>query len=413
MNDKEKRILSLFKEYAFKVIKEPTGKCKYHFVEPGLAYHNTLWDWDSYYSLLALNDLCDLLKDDKDFDYKKYKELVAIAAKGNVLNFLDFQEDNGFVPIMIRVDVDNDTYASYQNVGNANKGYLVKSCLLAAKLNNDYSFIDVEKLEKYFKFLKTNQYDEKSGLYVYKTDIMIGIDNNPTVFGRPSSSTAEIMFNSAMVDEFKSMIEILKQKGLDFSYYRKEKEDLIKKINEEMYDKKDCLFYSQDVNVNTNVTKDFNHGLPVFWKTMPLKIETFACYAPLMYGFVDKKIAMKVIERLDQDGINSKYGIRSLSKYEKMYDLTPSGNPSNWLGAIWGISNYVGFMAYYKYQEYDKAIGLYNKVLNLYNNSIKQDGSLYESYNPETGKGILHKMFFSWNMLIVNMIKIVKQLGKK
>ena len=69
LNKKEKILFELLKKYAFNVISAPKGKLKHSFVEPGLAYHNTLWDWDSYWSIYSLNDIEELLKNDKDFDY--------------------------------------------------------------------------------------------------------------------------------------------------------------------------------------------------------------------------------------------------------------------------------------------------------------------------------------------------------
>ena len=43
------------------------------------------------------------------------------------------------------------------------------------------------------------------------------------------------------------------------------------------------------------------------------------------------------------------YGIRSLSRLEKMYDLRASNNPSNWLGPVWGMTNYLVFRGLVKY----------------------------------------------------------------
>lgn len=403
MNKKEKILFELLKKYAFNVISAPKGKLKHSFVEPGLAYHNTLWDWDSYWSIYSLNDIVELLKNDKDFDYSYYRKLVNEAAKGDVLNFIDFMESDGFTPIMLRCDVINDTYCSKENVKNSLKGYLIKSALLACKLNNDYSFIDVNKLCLYLKYLKENQFDKKTGLFYYISDIMIGVDNNPTVFGRLYSSSADILFNSTMVDEYNSLIEIMKMKNLDYSFYEKEKNNLINSIYTHAFDKKDNIFYSQDINVKNNETEVFNKGLKPFWNSIPLKIEFFGCYAPYAFNFANKSDVKKAFKHLKNGGLLSKYGVRSLSKYEKMYNLEPSGNPSNWLGAIWGVSSYFIFKAYLNYGYKNKAKQIYKKTLNTYYKGILENGSMSESYNPENGKGILHTMFFSFNMLIASM----------
>ena len=105
MNKKEKLVFDLLKKHAFKVIASPSGKVKYSFVEPGIAYHNTLWDWDSYWSIFALNDTLEILKNDKDFDYQYYRKLVNEGAKGDVLNFYDYMEE---------VDYYNDVYDDFR-----------------------------------------------------------------------------------------------------------------------------------------------------------------------------------------------------------------------------------------------------------------------------------------------------------
>lgn len=403
MNKKEKLVFDLLKKHAFKVIASPSGKVKYSFVEPGIAYHNTLWDWDSYWSIFALNDTLEILKNDKDFDYQYYRKLVNEGAKGDVLNFYDYMEDDGFTPIMIRVDVNNDTYCSKENVKNSHKGYLIKASLLAAKLNDDFSFIDVNKLFLYLKYLKENQFDQKTGLFYYVSDIMIGVDNNPTVFGRLENSSADILLNATMVDEYNCLIEILKNLKMDYKFYEEEKNKLIQAIFTNCYDLATNIFYSQDINVKNNETEIFHKGLKPFWNCLPLKIEFFGCYSPLTFNLVDKEVAKKSLKHLKKGGLISKYGVRTLSKYEKMYNLTPSGNPSNWLGAIWGISSYFIFKAYLNYGYTFHAKKIYKKTLNTYYNGILKNGSMSESYNPENGEGILHTMFFSFNMLISSM----------
>lgn len=405
----ERIVLNLMKQYAFGVIQPPKYKLKHYSVEPGLAYSNTLWDWDSYWAVYALSDICELLKGDADFDYEGTKNLIKLASKGDVLNFLDFQEEDGFVPIMLRADYENDTYAVRPNVNNANKAFLCKSALLAAKINEDFSWIETDKLIKYMDYMRRNQYDELSGLYFWRCDVMIGGDNNPTVFGRPENSSADIFLNSFMVDEYDSLIKIIKAQGGDAARFEAERDKLVNAIMRECWDEKDGLFYSQDLLSKTNETEIFNKGLGVFWRTMPLKVEFWGCYLPLMIGFATEKQAERMFSRLSSGGITCPYGIRSLSKYEKMYSLQPSGNPSNWLGAVWTICNFAVFDGYLKYGRKAEAEDLYGKTLKMLADSIKKDGSMSESYNPETGEGILHRMFFSWNMLVASMMKKMKE----
>lgn len=127
----EQTVLDCLKDTAFQPVQPPKFKLKYASVEPGLAYSNTLWDWDSYWYTYALKDVCELLRGDETFDFAQKSRLVSEAAKGNVLNFLDFQEEDGFVPIMLRADHENDTYAVRPDVMNTHKPFLCQSAKMA------------------------------------------------------------------------------------------------------------------------------------------------------------------------------------------------------------------------------------------------------------------------------------------
>ncbi len=408
-SDDERLILDLLKKYAFGVVQPPKHKLKYHSVEPGLAYSNTLWDWDSYWAVVALSDTVELLKFDGDFDYGYYRKLINEASKGNVLNFLDYQEEDGFVPIMIRADVENDDYCLRPNVLNAHKPFLCKASLLASDLNGDVSWLDLSKLCRLMDYYRANQFDEKSGLYFWRSDVMIGVDNNPTVFGRPQDSSADIFINSYMVSEYDALIELHKRQGKDASEYLKERNDLVNSINGLMWDEREKLYFSQDILVKTNETEIFNKGLGAFWKTLPIKIEFFCCYLPLTCGIVSKERASEVVKRLKSGQILCDFGVRTLAKDERQYNLTPSGNPSNWLGAVWTIANYEIYQGLVKNGYTEDARDIYSKTVKMLAEGIKRDGSMCESYHPDTGEGILHRMFFSWNVLISSMMKNEKE----
>ena len=47
--------------------------------------------------------------------------------------------------------------------------------------------------------------------------------------------------------------------------------------------------------------------------------------------------------------LGAPFGIRSLSKMEKMYGTYASSNPSNWDGPVWGVSNYIVFRGLVRY----------------------------------------------------------------
>lgn len=406
----EQTVLDCLKDTAFQPVQPPKFKLKYASVEPGLAYSNTLWDWDSYWYTYALKDVCELLRGDETFDFAQKSRLVSEAAKGNVLNFLDFQEEDGFVPIMLRADHENDTYAVRPDVMNTHKPFLCQSAKMAGELCGDLSWLPVEKLALYLGYYRKNQFDERSGLYFWRDDIMIGGDNNPTVFGRPRNSAADLYLNCFLYAEYRAFAEILRWKGEDARLPEEEGNRLLESIRREMWDEGTGLYYSQDLLVHTYKTEIFHRGLPAFWKSMPLKIKTWGCYLPLLCHIATPQQAQRMVREYFQSALCSDYGIRTVAKDEKMYDLTPSGNPSNWLGAIWTVSNYALFRGFLDYGFAEEALTIKNQTLAYLARDIETHGGMSESYHPDTGEGILHHNFFSWNCLAASMIRESKNI---
>lgn len=107
---------------------------------------------------------------------------------------------------------------------------------------------------------------------------------------------------------------------------------------------------------------------------------------------------------LDKRTFNAAYGVRTLSKLEKMYSVRASNNPSNWLGPIWGISNYMVFGGLVKYGFEKEAKALAGNTILLFAKDYRENGALHEYYEPDTGEPVMNKGFQNWNYLVLNMI---------
>ena len=83
------------------------------------------------------------------------------------------------------------------------------------------------------------------------------------------------------------------------------------------------------------------------------------------------------------------YGVRTMSKLEAMYSLDASGNPSNWLGPVWGISNYMVFRGLVRYGYEDEAAALVEKTVELFGRDLEP---------------IINPGFQNWNWLVLNMM---------
>jgi putative isomerase len=124
-------------------------------------------------------------------------------------------------------------------------------------------------------------------------------------------------------------------------------------------------------------------------------------------GIATKEQAERMVAEnyKNEKTFNSPYGVRTLSKLEKMYRIIKSDNPSCWLGPIWGISNYMTFVGLCNYGFNAEARELARKTVRLLGEDLKRCGEFHEYYHPDTGEGINNPGFQNWNLLVVDMME--------
>lgn len=408
MKIKKTQLYKYIDEQVDQVFKEPRGFIHYPFIDPGSVYEGNVWDWDTYWSVYGLIGYAKHKKD------RIFDEKLARYAKGNVYNFLEHQLEDGYIPMMIEVADWPKPYLNLKHeegiMMNMHKPFLCQQIELISEFTNDYDWIrdSFYQLKKYFAYYKKTYYFEHCGLYVWCDDIMIGMDNDPASFGRPKFSTANIFLNSFMVMELQAMIKIMTALGCttkEIDFYEGEVAKLIEAVQEECWDKRDAFFYSVDVDIKTRKFDWFHEGLGVFWKTLPIKIRTWSGFLPMLAGFATKAQAESLLEHAkDSTTFCSPYGIASLAKDEKMFDLSVTNNPSNWLGPIWLVVNYVVFKGMMNYGQFDEAKDLCERTLLLLESDIMKTGSMHEYYNPFSGEPIMNGGFLNWNILALNMM---------
>ena len=136
---------------------------------------------------------------------------------------------------------------------------------------------------------------------------------------------------------------------------------------------------------------------------MPLKIRFWACFLPLYVGVCNEEQANRLCEHLHDPDVMATYGVRTLARNEKMYNLEKSNNPSNWLGAIWTIANYLVYKGLLRYNKTELAEELRNKTVFLLQKNLEKHGEMFESYHPDTGEPNLFPGFLSWNLLAIEL----------
>lgn len=401
----------------FKDMYRPAGNSlKYPFITPGSTqYADVLWDWDSWLANIALRQII------TDLGVKKDEEEVREYERGCILNFLSGTDIDGWIPIMIDRHSDLTTLKP-QNIfeENMHKPCLAQHAAFLTKENSGNAEWLRDMFHKMQFFINgyVNRYKHKAtGLYFWQNDVMIGVDNDPSTYYRPDRSSASIYLNCMMYKELLATVYLAKQLKLDevARQYQKNADELKEAIQKNCWDERDGFFYSVDLNLKQVNTEKwaYHGGAPRTWDGIIQRIGVWSGFLAMWAGIATPEQAKRMVEEhyRNTKTFNAPYGVRTLSKMEKMYTLKASGNPSSWLGPIWGISNYMTWSGLVKYGFKEDAKELATKTITLFGKDFERSGTLHEYYQPENGEPILNPGFQNWNYLVLNMLNWMD--GKK
>jgi putative isomerase len=393
---------NLFENYPG-MLREAGGNMPYPFLTPGSdQYADVLWDWDSWLTNVALRQIV-LEADDKDVSVK-----LQPYEQGCVLNFLNHGGMDGWIPIVVNrsgeVERPQNPFRT-----NMHKPVLAQHAAFITRLNGG----DAEWLREKFYFLLTflnnyrNHHRHSTGLYFWQSDLMIGVDNDPCTYFRPPRSSGSIYLNCLMFKELEAAAYLATCLRLD-EVTRELQADaraVQAAVLEHCWDERDGFFYSVDLNLLPAETTGLHAGQPRSWDCLIQRIGVWSGFLALWSGIATQEQADRVLDHYrNTNSFHAPYGVRTLARYEKMYSIRASGNPSSWLGPIWGVSNYLTFRGLLRYGFDEEARDLAEKTVRLFGRDVERFGALHEYYQPENGEPILNRGFQNWNYLVMNMI---------
>lgn len=400
------KYIDLIKNYSkdsyFKLTREPMERLKYPFIVPGSVYKYQLWDWDSWLTDIAIRQIISDNSGNGEADFYE-------CEKGCILNFLDHTDADGKMPIMIDGRGEPLFIRESQN---AHKPCLAQHmAFILQQTGNDISWVSdrLHKLDAYIDWYDRTSKHTPTGLYYFLDDTAIGVDNDPTIFFRPNGCTASVYLNALMYKELRAMAYIAKIAGDEAKAdaYSVKADELKDAINEHLYDEKCGMYFSADLNLVPIDPNRFLHsGKPRHWDCLIMRIDSWVGFMALWAGIASPERAKRVIKEnmLNESTFLGEYGIRSLSRLEKMHANWQSGNPSCWLGPMWGVANYMCFRALISYGYIDEARALAETLITVFGKDIESCGEMHEYYHCDSGEGIHGQGFQSWNLLINNMI---------
>lgn len=400
----------LIRDYAYKnykdMTRQPEGIINHPFIVPGSqTYHNCLWDWDSWLTNIAIRQI---IKDTGEGnDYYEYE-------KGCILNFLEHTDEGGGMPIVIQPHACTpDSEHVYST--NMHKPCIAQHLAFVLKENGNDTAWMADKFDRLEKFIDVyfKNYRHKTGLYFWQDDLAIGVDNDPCTFYRPKKSSASIYLNCLMYKELEAMAYISDVLGFadKKKLYENAASELKSAIRTHCYDERDGFYYSVDLNILPVDEKSSLHkGDPRNWECLIQRIDVWSGMLAMWAGIATEEEAKRMVAHLtDERTFWAPYGVRTLSKLEKMYAIKATGNPSCWLGPVWGISNYMVFSALVKYGFDKEATELATRTIELFGRDIEACGELHEYYNPDSGEPVINPGFQNWNFLSLNMIAYLEK----
>jgi putative isomerase len=404
-------LLRYFEANAPLLLRAPDGILEHPSVAPSLpgkTYSTNLWDWDTLWTSQGLFRLAALLHDDQ------LREKLCGHVSGSLLNFLAHASPGGQIPIMMTADDPDPLRIMGKNSTSRNQAKPVfgQLGLLACDQRGDANWLEPHFdsiLRFYDSWIKHNS--SSIGLLVWGDDVAIGDDNDPSTFGRPFFSSANLLLNCLFYQDLLASAELARRLGrpVDHDRLSSQAEELAQRIQTFCWDPRDSYYYTVDVQCvdrRAALIPTVPRGMDMSWRCLPMRVQMFTGFLPLWCGIAPEQNAQQLISTnyLADDRFCALWGARSLSSREAMYSLEFSSNPSNWLGPVWIIVNYFVWKALQRYGYKKEADALADKTLFLLSRDLEANGSLNEYYHPDTGAALSHKGFIDWNLLVLEMI---------
>lgn len=394
--------------------REPKGQLKYKFITPGCAaYLDNLWDWDSWLSGIALQQI--MRETGKDADLEECMEYQ----KGCIYNALSYCGLEGFVPIIIAPDSPSrEEMLAEKNIYDHN---MHKPCLaqqaafITRELGGDAEWLrdDINKLTAFVNNYMFYHRDKATGLLYWNDDSMIGVDNDPSTYYRPRNSSASIYLNALMYKELKAMEYLSERLGMvsNAKAWADDAEELRQNIDRHCWDPRDGMFYSCDLNL-LPVEKHPDSGFhlhqasPRAYDALLQRFSIWSGYLPMWAGMATEEQAKEMVERNynNPNLFNAPAGVYTLAPTEKMFNIKATQNPSTWQGPVWSCANWFVWRGLVNYGYEKEARELAEKTVLLLGRDFERFGELHEYYDPVSGEPVMNKGFQNWNLLVLNMI---------
>lgn len=416
----EDRYATLLREAAVaavpKMLRPAEGKLRHPYLQPGGGYRRQLWDWDSFWATVAVLQLFGDPVIGPRFT-ADFRRMFLDHVAGSLRNFFDHQGSDGSLPINMTPacgDVFSCTVRPTPTGEETNMGKPVFGQMLLAytRAARDYRLARTlfPPLKRFHACWRT-RYLDRCGLFVWGSDVAIGVDDGPTTWARPPFSSANLLPNVLMCEDLRAAARIAGMLGRtkDAAAARTQASALAAAIRRHCWDERDGFYYTVDVQCRRRTALGWVHRtLDAFWETLPLKVLVWTGFLTMWGGIATRTQARRMVREhlMDPGRFLSPFGVRAISRDEQMYQPEiKRGNPSNWLGPVWILPNWIVWRGLLRYGYRREAAVLSRRIVALLGRDLTRTDTLHEYYSPETGRGVNNPGFWNWNLLAIDMIR--------
>lgn len=302
------------------IFRPVSGALKHPYLVPGGLFHGELWDWDSFWIAKGMCSIRNRMPEPLQNRFLEH-------AMGSWKNFFENQSAAGIVPIMIKTD--NPDFFGCANENriekNQAKPIFGQFALEISRAVGGYSWAEpyFDRLLLFYRRWISRY--RIGALLVWGSDVAIGVDCDPTTYGRPSFSSANLLLNCLFYSDLIAAAEIARALGRnsDRDQLLAESETVKSGILGECWDASDGFFYTVDVQCEDHrdrLLPGLSKGMRMTWKTLPLKVKMFTGFLPMWCGIASVEQARLLVRHLANDAeFNATWGLRSLAKSERMY----------------------------------------------------------------------------------------------
>jgi alpha,alpha-trehalase len=355
------------------VKRKASGFLRYDYLVPS-GFYKEQWDWDAFFMGVAL--AAELSSE-------------AIYLRNWCLNFFSVADEQGYAPGCATPQGPEKGTRAFSM-----KPFIGQGAYISSKFLGDFAWLKphYDTLKKMVLYRENHLWCKDVDLPVWTNWMESGADNNPSILDYPLKSIVGCDVSTFVYRDylaFSSIAEALNKQS-DAEHFKNRAATLKENMLKSLWDEKDATFYNYNSNDNSLI-----------------KHHTYSNLVPLWESIAPQNFGKEMIERylLNSKCFWSKYGVRTLSAEDKLYNQENIITPySNWQGPVWPICNYLHMHALLNYGYQAEAIDLSRKITLLCLHDFAKTGGMHENYNADTGEPLAAPDFISWNLLVGNML---------